>query len=725
MESVPLDLILSISSYLSTDDVAHFSLVSKQLRDYTKQHKVIDLSQILYYYSRKDFISILKILRFHPFKQWIFPESPLLFHHETLTLIHNMMQRSQHIIKSITFKPVLHIYHQANPFRRIDRYETSLTSILFNLSLHHFTMNAMYLNIPNIPNSALKPSERTLISITSSFGKIANFLACTTCFTNLERLTIRHHSINDIQFTPHTVFGMRTSAPFKFSKLTQLVLKKQQIAASLKDMISIVASLPVLIQCRLEHCRFRCKKSQTFSQKMSGCQHQEDYSLYKNCKSNSLQSLYFHTISVSKRSLLRIADCFGQCLKTLTFYQCKVPITVDAWTYVAANCKAIESIVCDKTCLSIRIFRTDRWSPTSWLNCKRDALHTNDHLLRIALNKAFDNRQNINISVPVGTQPNTQTIKSWSHTLVAEECRINTFKRWTTPKQYETCALCDAKVASGFMEDHVDSICDNALIQCNLCGMNGIKRCAMTQHWDKHCTAYEYMCNQCVMIFYNRQAYTAHTLTHKVRDDRCKKEFHFGNVHNKQYREMYCDTKSTELAWKCTRCQRLCTGSKADHECPKGCINWSYDTMYNICKLCSSKVPIGSMSDHVDNICVNGTMRCGLCDGEVVRKQLVQHWRSECTEYIVSDQPLSMMRFGVPSLYSEHVIRYWIRNQIKNKNVPKEIFALISEFHVWKHDFTAHYEKVYNEHYGFRFRQFKKCSICCKQRNDTPYYFSL
>ena len=102
MDCVPVEIVLSISSYLLIDDLANFSLTCKSIREYTKGHRCIDISQIAYRHSRKDIISILKILRFHPFKIWILPADISLYEDpEVVHLVSNMMQSNfiKHEIK--------------------------------------------------------------------------------------------------------------------------------------------------------------------------------------------------------------------------------------------------------------------------------------------------------------------------------------------------------------------------------------------------------------------------------------------------------------------------------------------------------------------------------------------------------------------------------------------------------------------------------------------------
>eukprot|EP01084_Bolivina_argentea_P052533 96498_1 len=92
MDEAPPEIILSITSYLNTAELAYFSLTSKRIREHTKQHKAVDIAHIVYRCSRKDVVSILKILRFHPFKEFILPSHYVLDDPETTYLIINMIQ---------------------------------------------------------------------------------------------------------------------------------------------------------------------------------------------------------------------------------------------------------------------------------------------------------------------------------------------------------------------------------------------------------------------------------------------------------------------------------------------------------------------------------------------------------------------------------------------------------------------------------------------------------
>eukprot|EP01084_Bolivina_argentea_P218877 371337_1 len=169
MEFANSKLILRIIGYLTTADLAYFSLVSKSIRQYTHQQKVIDLSNIIYCYSKQEFVSILKILRFHHFSHWILAESALLNDSEIARIIANMMQsrfgsingdseKSLYVVRHITFKSSTSPYtNRSTPVYMSEKNE--IIQCLSHLQLHHINIESI-----NITMSIFKSSQKSLIS---------------------------------------------------------------------------------------------------------------------------------------------------------------------------------------------------------------------------------------------------------------------------------------------------------------------------------------------------------------------------------------------------------------------------------------------------------------------------------------------------------------------------------------------------------------------------------
>eukprot|EP01083_Nonionella_stella_P083163 229804_1 len=58
MDSLPLDFIVNTISYLQSDEIANFSLLSKRHREYTKQHQLVELTHaipyVIHYWIRNE-----------------------------------------------------------------------------------------------------------------------------------------------------------------------------------------------------------------------------------------------------------------------------------------------------------------------------------------------------------------------------------------------------------------------------------------------------------------------------------------------------------------------------------------------------------------------------------------------------------------------------------------------------------------------------------------------
>ena len=474
-------------------------------------------------------------------------------------------------------------------------------------------------------------------------------------FDNLHELRIEYDIINDQELVPYDIFGQ--NAESKFPKLKKLSLRKQCMGDSFSNLMSMIARLPSLTDVAMLYCKFSHSSS-----------------VNQDGKSTTLRSLTLNTIKLNKKRLSQISNCFGRSLECIQFIQCKLPKNKSIWTNFAANCNLLENIFCDKICSSITSLCEYMWCTEGpfFLKCKQIS---DPIIFESILNEAFKDKSNINIIVK---KPKI-TPKRFHHKPLQIGYMVENKASSESQTMTEECKMCQAKVAIGFMNDHLDSMCVNQLIECVLCSVK-IERKDLVDHWHNDCKQYILRCNDCGVNFNDKVKYYEHLLLHRTRDDTLKRRYHFGNVHNDKHRKDFCDDKSIELAEKCKVCQRLYMCKESEHQCPEECIDWGYTNMTNVCKLCNSLIPIGKMRDHLECICVKQVISCCLCEKQVTRQNMVMHWNTDCDGYEKSQRPLSMMRHTLPSLKGRDVIEHWTRHEIKNYHVPSEIFSLIVLF---------------------------------------------
>eukprot|EP01084_Bolivina_argentea_P294830 507424_1 len=552
MEFASSKIINYVIRYLNIADLAYFSLVSKSIRQYTQQQKVIDVSNIIYSYSKNEFVSILKILRFHQFSHWILSESHLLNDPEIAHIIANMMQsrfksselsslKHTNMVKHVTFKSLLPCISLDDDRIESMKEKNEIIQCLSHLQLHHINTST------NIPCSVLKSSYKSLISISSSNKNISKCLNEVNCFDNLETLIIEHHTINDQPLQ----LGHGFDSPFiSFCKLKQLTLKRQCIATSFKRLCCVInLFIPTLTHCSIIHCVFT-EEDKLFTLSKSLFHMTLGVQIPQ---SNRVQSLYFNGISLERGRLCNIAYYFGESLEYIQFYQCslpKLPTDEANWTYFVSRCTCLKSIVCNTLCNSVKN-RFNNKLGRFLIDCKQHksdiVQYVEDISLNYFLKRTYGNKKNVSIIFIKNKPKSIQKKTKEDYFTIGNYCY---YSYWKSPKRFIKCNLCGSNVADGFMNDHLNSICYNQIIQCNLCKIN-IKRCELTNHWNNGCNGYEYICSQCLITFKDRHKYYQHIIDHS------------------KYRDEFCHCKSIELAWKCLNCQQreLCMGSKQKHEC--------------------------------------------------------------------------------------------------------------------------------------------------------------
>eukprot|EP01084_Bolivina_argentea_P079061 143468_1 len=690
MNIAPAEIIVSIASYLNIQELAYFSLSCKDIRKYTKQHQTIDISKTIYTHSRKDLVSILKILRFHPFKSWILPSNTFECDQQITRLIINIIQskfidpiskspNQSTSVHSITFEPCIPTKH---------KYKSPFTIIqsLSNIQLKHITLNSIYdISL----NSILKQSQNSLISMSASWQCLRCFIITTKNFTNLKTLSIQSNKIYDNELH---IFELFTDL-HKFCKLKSLTLKKQIITTTFNDTLSVIASIQTLTDLSIEYCTFTSVNSNI-----------KTTNIYKT---STLRSLYLSGIQIKKHQLLKIANCFAQSLRNIYFTHVVLCTERKEWKRFAIQTEYLQSIICNNIHRSIKLFRNRNFwnSCIYWLRCKGN----NNDLIKVVLSEAFQNRNNVRITVDFGTIINKRNVNQTQKTELITNSKV--------------CLLCGANIGTvSCMNDHLDSICRNQLVECILCKKSNIKRMDMVNHWNKYCKKYIYKCVDCVTTFIDRNKYYQHCLLHRTRDDCLKRMYFIENTNSIKQRNDFCDDRAIQIAWKCNNCQRRCMGPKIKHKCAETCINWSDGNFYNVCELCNNSVHIGRMSDHLQHICVNALIKCCLCNTNIKRKTLVKHWNNNCVAYEKSDNALSMLRCIIPGLYGKHVIRYWIRTEIQNKiilfaHIPSNIFQIITIFYVEKHEFKRALSSVWRrKRYTFKINDQQKVKM------DNPHF---
>eukprot|EP01083_Nonionella_stella_P156195 505484_1 len=218
---------------------------------------------------------------------------------------------------------------------------------------------------------------------------------------------------------------------------------------------------------------------------------------------------------------------------------------------------------------------------------------------------------------------------------------------------YNVCSLCGSRVAIGCMDDHL-IICTKASIECSLCNQNVI-RCDLRDHWAHDCVGYEYIAHR-------------------------KKMNNWGWYYLGGASQSAGIASTDRNQWY----ENLSFWPLKPTGPPKDYLSYDPFDMYNVCPLCTLRVPVGCMEDHLV-ICLNAPIECSLCKQKVLRCKLREHWNRICSGYAISDTPLSMMRRTLPRLYGKYVIKHWIRTDIEHKHnvrcyVPRDIMRLISNY---------------------------------------------
>eukprot|EP01083_Nonionella_stella_P078723 215585_1 len=265
MDSLPAQLTntiyVNIASYLRTDDVAIFSMVCKDIRRSTMELTSIDLTQIAYCYSKLQLLNIIKILRFHPFIEWVIPTASILIQDLQLsTTITNCLQNkykypfeaeypcTNHHVQRIVFKRVAKIddticwYRwKANDWWRDPFAGQSLNSLKVDDRRVRIPIESFRASFKSLQCLQLAPSNINMDSI----NELSNFV-------NLKTLSLR-------TFGPRArtrVFDWKQFKLCQFDKLKQLILSGQWIKFPLNFLLKKITTFPVLETCRIEYCHF-------------------------------------------------------------------------------------------------------------------------------------------------------------------------------------------------------------------------------------------------------------------------------------------------------------------------------------------------------------------------------------------------------------------------------------------------------------------------------------
>ena len=161
---------------------------------------------------------------------------------------------------------------------------------------------------------------------------------------------------------------------------------------------------------------------------------------------------------------------------------------------------------------------------------------------------------------------------------------------WKYATNYDECQLCQDKVSSGFMDDHLNTICPENEIKCNLCQIS-IKRKELKQHWNDGilCNEYKLVCsrsvrykddekgddensvnNKCIFDDILQFIEHQHNVSYPEYKQETKLKWYFNIDNNDKYKEILCRNDAKERIIICNECGQRCeieNGEIDRHEC--------------------------------------------------------------------------------------------------------------------------------------------------------------